>query len=322
LKPLVKKQISFLLFDEADYSTRQFAVSQGVLVLAVLFIIAAFCLTGYAALRCASLRETITSTALMEEASRDQRHLVSVQSRQISLLNEKIAGLTEKFEHLQSLKKEICRIGRIEQPVGNENLFGVGGSRVDNATRTVSDAKSGGTGKGPEPNATPGTNDSGDIPSDPSALSGSAVVLNPSDFHINPIACVPSSLPMNGTVSTPVRSSREFNSVGENFHCGILMETVQGDEILAPANGIVTFADVRDGAGETVIIDHGHGFVTRYTGLTSTVKEMGALVLKGEVLGLAKKSHSSTPSRFYYEILVDGLPVHPEKYIAHASFLL
>jgi murein DD-endopeptidase MepM/ murein hydrolase activator NlpD len=211
---------------------------------------------------------------------------------------------------------EICRIGRIEQAVGNENLVGVGGSRIDDTTAAAGDEQPAGParGGGPDPAAER-------VAPDQPAPSGSAFLLSPSDFHINPIACIPSSLPLNGTASGTPRSPRQPVAAGGGLHCGIMLETVQGDEILAPANGIISFIDDNDGTGNTVIIDHGHGIVARYTGLTSTAAEVGSLVLKGEVIGLAEKSLSGKSSRFYYEIMVDGLPVHPEKLIAHTAFL-
>ncbi|MEW6079964.1 MAG: M23 family metallopeptidase [Thermodesulfobacteriota bacterium] len=319
---MIKKQISFLLFNEADYSTRQFAASRGVLLLAVMSILAMVCLTGFAAVRCNDLRQTITAAALMEEASRDQRQRAALQGRQIDLLNEKIAGLTEKIEHLRSLKMEICRIGRIEQAIDNENLFGVGGSRIDDTSSAAGEEQPAGPpakGGGPESTVEPVALDV--LLSDPPATSESAFLLSPSDFHINPIACIPSSLPLNGAVSKTPRSPRQPVAAGGGLHRGIMLETVQGDEILAPANGIVSFVDDNNSNGNTIVIDHGHGIIARYTGLTSAARETGSLVLKGEVIGLAEKSLSEKSSRFYYEIMVDGLPVHPEKLIAHTAFL-
>ena len=103
---------------------------------------------------------------------------------------------------------------------------------------------------------------------------------------------------------------------------GVLLEVLQGSDVMAPANGIITFVDPDNDSGKTVIIDHGHGYITRYTRLKYVAKKRGALVLKGDVIGQAQTGSSEESAQFYYEIILNGLPVNPEKYISHNAFLL
>lgn len=321
MKPLVKKRISFSIFNEADFSSKQFTVSQTIFLLTVLSVFAAVCLTGFIAVRCNTLHRTIPPPALLEEASSNQRHLVSSQTQQIRLLNEKINGLTNKFEQLQAMKNEICKIGRIEQPVNHENLFGIGGSRAEEMAKPTDVEKDSSSGNGID-TAPPDINRQKSIAFNPTAANGRMLILDHSSFYINPIACVPSSLPMNGIIAEGPRQSQPLISGQTDFHHGVLLKAVQGDEIMTPANGIIAFVDVNNDSKNTVIIDHGHGYVTRYACLESVTKELGELVLKGDVIGHAKSGPSETPSQFYYEIILNGLPVNPEKYTAHDPFLL
>ena len=54
-----------------------------------------------------------------------------------------------------------------------------------------------------------------------------------------------------------------FNGEGA-FHSGIDIGSTDGQPVVAPADGVVVFADFMGGYGRAVIIDHGHGITTRY----------------------------------------------------------
>lgn len=260
---------------------------------------------------------------LLEETSNSQQSLISGQSQQIRLLNNKLDELNKKFDQLQSMKSEICKIGRIEQPINQESFFGVGGSRGD----PVGKGSDSGNGNRPDndgakADATSDKNRQKNMDFDPNVLNGRMLVLSRSDFYINPIACIPSSPPMNGDIQKEMEQSGQSLTRTTDFPQGVILKAVQGGEIMAPANGIITFVNSDGNDGQTLIIDHGHGYVTRYACLQDVTKDLGALVLKGEVIGQAQTGSPEAPSHFLYEIMLNGLPVNPEKYINQDPFLL
>ncbi len=324
LKFLFKEQISFSIFNEADYSSRRFTLSRAMFLLSVMSVCALVVLTGLITLRCTRLNRTIPSPVLLAEASINQQQRISAQAQQINLLNDKINGLKVKFEQLQAMKQDICKIGRIEQPVNHENLFGIGGSRMETPSGTDEAEKDDTPAgvidlirfpdKGISPTPTVGSTDS----------TGRMVFLDHSDFYINPIACIPSSLPTRGAIA----NADEISAVSPSLnappcsHRGILLKTTHDGEVMAPANGIITYIDRDKDTGKILIIDHGHGYITRYDRLENVTKEVGQLVLKGEVIGHAETESGGSPAQFYYEIMLNGLPINPEKYTAHDPFLL
>src|SRR5438105_13109408 len=54
-----------------------------------------------------------------------------------------------------------------------------------------------------------------------------------------------------------------FNGEGA-FHSGIDIGSSLGQRFIAPADGVVLFADFMGGSGSAVIVDHGRGITTRY----------------------------------------------------------
>ena len=59
-----------------------------------------------------------------------------------------------------------------------------------------------------------------------------------------------------------------FNGEGA-FHSGVDISAGVGSAVIAPADGVVTFADFMGGYGRAVMINHGHGISTRYGHLAS-----------------------------------------------------
>src|SRR5262249_46128696 len=59
-----------------------------------------------------------------------------------------------------------------------------------------------------------------------------------------------------------------FNGEGA-FHSGIDIGALFGQPVVAPAEGVVEFADFMGGYGRAIVLDHGHGITTRYGHLKS-----------------------------------------------------
>jgi len=113
-----------------------------------------------------------------------------------------------------------------------------------------------------------------------------------------------------------------FNGEGA-FHSGIDIGAVYGQPIIAPAEGIVEFADLMGGYGRAVILDHGHGVTTRYGHLASFAVFPGQHVHRGDTVGYVGESGRSTGPHLHYEVRINDVPVNPHKYLrvtyAHAG---
>ncbi|MFY9676544.1 MAG: M23 family metallopeptidase, partial [Terriglobales bacterium] len=72
-----------------------------------------------------------------------------------------------------------------------------------------------------------------------------------------------------------------FNGEGA-FHSGVDISASLGSAVIAPADGVVTFADFLGGYGRAVMIDHGHGISTRYGHLGSFAVTSGQYLHRGD----------------------------------------
>jgi murein DD-endopeptidase MepM/ murein hydrolase activator NlpD len=113
-----------------------------------------------------------------------------------------------------------------------------------------------------------------------------------------------------------------FNGEGA-FHSGVDISSFVGSPVMAPADGLVTFADFMGGYGRAVIVDHGHGISTRYGHLSSFAVTAGQHIQRGDTIGYVGLSGRSTGPHLHYEVRINDVPVNPYKYlrltVAHLS---
>jgi len=99
------------------------------------------------------------------------------------------------------------------------------------------------------------------------------------------------------------------------FHSGIDIGALFGQPIIAPADGIVEFADFMGGYGRAIVLDHGHGITTRYGHLKSFAVYPGQHVHRGDTIGYVGDSGRSTGPHLHYEVRINDVPVNPHKYL-------
>ena len=108
---------------------------------------------------------------------------------------------------------------------------------------------------------------------------------------------------------------------GSQFHKGIDFQARTGDPVLAVADGVVSFAGVRSGYGNTVEIDHGNGYVTRYAHNAGLERQVGDLVRAGQEIARAGSSGRSTGAHVHFELWQNGVVVNPRKFLGHNNAL-
>jgi len=113
-----------------------------------------------------------------------------------------------------------------------------------------------------------------------------------------------------------------FNGEGA-FHSGVDISASYGQAVVAPADGIVIFADFMGGYGRAIALDHGHAITTRYGHLASFAVAFGQYVHRGDTIGYVGLSGRSTGPHLHYEVRINDTPVNPHKYlrttVAHAG---
>ncbi len=99
------------------------------------------------------------------------------------------------------------------------------------------------------------------------------------------------------------------------MHYGIDLKAAFKTPVMATAPGTVVYAGWRGQYGRVVEIDHGNGIRTRYAHLRKILVEKGQQVAHRQEIGLLGVSGRSTGPHVHYEILVDGQPKDPARFV-------
>ncbi|MCB0343766.1 MAG: peptidoglycan DD-metalloendopeptidase family protein [Bdellovibrionales bacterium] len=88
-----------------------------------------------------------------------------------------------------------------------------------------------------------------------------------------------------------------------------------GAKVRAVADGKVVLSQVLPGYGNVIIVDHGKRYYTLYGRLAGSLKNVGDVVTKGEVVAvIGEADHRGR--NFYFELRIKGKPVNPLKFFA------
>ncbi len=98
------------------------------------------------------------------------------------------------------------------------------------------------------------------------------------------------------------------------FHEGMDFAANPGTEVYATGDGTVVEVGWQTGYGNTIVIDHGFGYVTRYAHLQAFRTQRGKKVVRGEVIGEVGNTGKSTGPHLHYEVHVKGQVVNPVNY--------
>lgn len=134
--------------------------------------------------------------------------------------------------------------------------------------------------------------------------------------HADRLASMPSIMPTQGWLSSNFSASREHPLLhGARPHEGIDVVAPRGTPILAPGAGTVVSAAFEGGFGNTIVIDHGHGIVTRYAHTHRMMVRPGQRVVRGDMIATVGSSGLSTSPHLHYEVHVNGRPVNPLRFV-------
>jgi murein DD-endopeptidase MepM/ murein hydrolase activator NlpD len=106
-----------------------------------------------------------------------------------------------------------------------------------------------------------------------------------------------------------------------SFHTGIDLSAPYMAPVHATAGGTVTYAGYRSDYGKVVEIDHGNGIATVYGHLHRYIVSVGQRVAEHEQIGLLGSTGRSSGPHVHYEIVVNGEPQDPEKFIGLARVI-
>jgi murein DD-endopeptidase MepM/ murein hydrolase activator NlpD len=121
---------------------------------------------------------------------------------------------------------------------------------------------------------------------------------------------------VKGWMSSPFGERVDPISGKKAWHEGMDFAGARGSEVIAVANGVVVFAGYRDGYGQMVEISHGKDLRTRYGHHEEVLVHAGQSVKRGDVIALMGSSGRSTGPHVHFEVLKEGRPVNPARYVS------
>ena len=134
--------------------------------------------------------------------------------------------------------------------------------------------------------------------------------------HVQRLAATPSIMPTEGFLTSSFSRVRYHPILQYNrAHEGIDITAPYGTPIIAPAAGRVTRVGWENGYGLSVEIDHGYGVRTRYAHQSRTAVAVGQQLKRGDRIGYVGSTGLSTGPHLHYEVIIEGRPTDPLKFV-------
>ncbi len=127
---------------------------------------------------------------------------------------------------------------------------------------------------------------------------------------------VPNSRPVDVAVGSGFGFRADPFSGRAALHTGLDFPSEIGTPIKAAAGGVVLTTEDHPAYGHVVELDHGRGLVTRYAHTSKVLVKTGDIVKRGQLIALVGTSGRSTGPHLHFEVLVDGVPQNPAKFLA------
>jgi len=306
----MRKSISFFILSNTGTRAKQFTLSSAAVKLLTLLIIAAFTCTGYVIYDYQRLKVTVSDTKNLELALNNQTEEITSQRKQLQQFAGEINVLKAKLLAMNEFENKIRIIANIEKTADQDALFGVGGAIPEDIDASVPLTEKHNSLIREMHEKTV------QIQSATEKQSNSfGALINYLEDQINLLASTPAIRPANGwdTSGFGYRKS-PFTGLRE-FHKGLDIANRQGTPIIATADGIVSYTGYKGLLGKTLVIDHGHGMMTRYGHAHEILVETGDVVKRGDKIATIGSTGRSTGPHLHYEVLLNGIRVNPNKYI-------
>ncbi|UCF95398.1 MAG: M23 family metallopeptidase [Desulfobacterales bacterium] len=314
----MRNRISFVILSNSGLRIKQVNTSKMAIRLMAVFFFCGLISGGYVIYDYLRLKRT--SFDLQKRETHVSRQLksnlgeIENQRQQIQAFAKEITTLKNKLIILNDFEKKIRIIANVNKADESENLFGVGGSIPEDldAQIPLKEKHNGLMREMHEQIKQLKT-------ASTSQEEGFEALLKSLEDQQNLLASTPTVRPIDSQVKSWRSSSfgyRKSPFTGRReFHRGYDISAPEGTPVLATADGVVTFAGKKGLLGETVVIDHGHGVITRYGHCSKILKKRGEKVKRWDAIALVGNTGRSTGPHVHYEVRLNGVPVNPNKYI-------
>ena len=304
------KKISFIILSNSCTRVKQVAIPVSLLVALTLVITCGAVFIGISLFGYQTLRKSLADSRLVAQTIDEQREAIGQQRLQIQSFAQEINALKEKLVKLDQFEEKIRVIANLEPNDPADNLFGVGGAAPEDLDPQL-ELTQRHEGLIREMHRQMGELDMATQRQE----SSFGTLLDKLEGQRNLLSSTPAILPAGGWMTSPFGYRVSPFTGRKEFHKGVDIANRKGTAILATANGIVSYAGRKGAMGNLLVIDHGHGMITRYAHLSETLKKQGDKVKRGDIIAQMGNSGRSTGPHLHYEVHFNGVPVNPTQYI-------
>ncbi|MDZ7818517.1 MAG: M23 family metallopeptidase [Aliarcobacter sp.] len=117
--------------------------------------------------------------------------------------------------------------------------------------------------------------------------------------------------PLNSPITSEFGTKRIYNGELKSYHGGTDFKAKDNTPIIASNSGIIKIAANRFYAGNSIVIDHGHGVYSCYFHLNKMNFKVGDFINKGEILGLSGSTGRITGPHLHFTFRINGIQVNP-----------
>ncbi|VEN73936.1 Metalloendopeptidase [Candidatus Desulfarcum epimagneticum] len=307
---MMRKKFSFYILSNTGSPIKRTAASYSSLMAmgaagAAFLVFFCYIIYGYF-----NLKSVSVDTGMLQREIQAQKTEIEGQRRQIERFTRDINSLKGKLADLKKFEKKIRIIANIEDVDKQDGLFGIGGSIPEDLDPKI---------------ALRENNESllREMHSQTSHLKIASTrqeedfesLLKHFEKQRNLLASTPAIWPVKGWVTSKFGYRKSPYTDLREFHKGLDIAARKGAPIISSANGVVSFAGRKGLLGKVVVIDHGHGMVTRYAHTDKILVKRFQKVKRGDVIALVGNTGRSTGPHLHYEVHLNGVPVNPHKYI-------
>lgn len=306
----MNENLTFFILSTSGAPVKQATFSKNFLRFLSVICLAIVGVVGYGAYDYYHLKLNALDNGELKRKISHQFDEISVQRKQIQVFAGEINQLKTKLVSLRKFEKKIRMVASLDKADDKDSLFGIGGSMPEDLDTTL-DLTEKHNGLIREMHDQVEQLELATINQHKSF----EILLDSLNDQRNLLASTPAIQPTKGWITSTFGYRKSPFTGKREFHKGLDIANKAGTPILAPADGVVTFAGVKGFFGKLMIIDHGYGMVTRYAHIRKFLKQPGEAVKRGDIIAEVGSTGRTTGPHLHYEVLVSGAPVNPEKYI-------